>query len=131
MKLVRRNTSLFKYYAFMGQESDVDENGFHTGVPVPLYDNPVVKRGSISAPSGGVTQALDGLEGTYTHTLIMATPKSGIKEDGLIVWRNQQFAVTAVRPSINFTLIALRKKAEDNGDIITVGNSEDVGGNGG
>ena len=130
MKLVRRNTTLFKYYPFKGQESDVDENGFHTGVPVPVYEEPIVKRGTISAPSGGVTQALDGLEGTYTHTLIMDTPKSGIKENGLIVWHGQQFAVTAVRPSINFTLIALRRKAEDNGGIIIVANDAAGGGDG-
>lgn len=118
MRLARRNTTLFKYKPFLGLGSDVDDSGFHTGNPVPMYGEYRTMRGTISAPSGSVTQALDGLEGTYTHTLIMDSPKVNIKEDGIITWRGNDYAVTAVRPSINFTLIALRKMAVDH-EILT------------
>ena len=120
MRLARRNTTLFDYYAFNGQTTGRDENGFYTGEPALSYATPVTLRGTISAPSGSVVQALDGLEEAYTNTLVMDTPNTGIKEDGLICWNGEYYAVVAVRPSINFTLIALRKKIVNHGDIVII-----------
>lgn len=119
MKLCRRNTTLFDYEPFLGLVNDLDEHGRHTGEPTPAYGAAHTFRGTISAPSGATVQALDGLEGRYTNTLIMASPDTGIKENGRITWKDNHYAVVAVRPSLNFTVIALRlMRTEDGIDVI-------------
>lgn len=127
MRLVRRNTTLFDYMAFQGLESDIVD-GYHTGVPKPIYGDNKTMRGTISAPSGAVAQAFAGLEDAYTHTLVMDSPDTGIKEDGLITWKGDKFVVKAVRPSINFTLIALRKMLDDHDEIVIEEPEEEIGG---
>lgn len=116
MRLLRRNTTKFEYYGYSGVDSDVDDDGLHTGQPHPVYDNPKTYRGNISAPSGSAIQAFDGLEIRYTHTLIMDDPDVNINEAGYIVWKGKSYYITAVVPSINFVTIALLQRTIDNGD---------------
>ena len=119
MKLLIRNRTEFEYYAYSGLESDEDENGLHTGVWHPVYDNPVTYKGNISAPSGSAVQAFDGLEVRYTHVLLMDNPNADISEAGYIVWKGKEYDVTAVRPSLNVLSVALRMRTENHGDQYT------------
>lgn len=119
MKLLIRNRTEFEYYAYSGLESDEDENGLHTGVWHPVYDEPVTYKGNISAPSGSAVQAFDGLEVRYTHVLLMDNPNADISEAGYIVWKGKEYDVTAVRPSLNVLSVALRMRTENHGDQYT------------
>lgn len=119
MKLLIRNRTEFEYYAYSGLESDEDENGLHTGVWHPVYDDPVTYKGNISAPSGSAVQAFDGLEVRYTHVLLMDNPNADISETGYIVWKGKEYDVTAVRPSLNVLSVALRMRTENHGDQYT------------
>lgn len=116
MKLLIRNRTEFEYYAYTGLETDEDENGMHTGVWRPVYDNPVTYKGNISSPSGSAVQAFDGLEVRYTHVLLMDDPNADISETGYIVWKGKEYDVTAVRPSLNVLSVALRMRTENHGD---------------
>ena len=109
MRLLRRNTSVFSYRAFAG-EQEVLKDGRHTGNTKPLYAEPVQYRGNISAPSGFATDNLFGVNTKYTHVLLMDNPNADIKEDGLIDWNGSSYEIKAVRPSINVLAIALKKK---------------------
>ena len=107
----------FKYYAYTGLTSDVDEEtGLHTGVPKPVYADPVSYKGNISSPSGSTVQAFDGLEIRYSHVLVMDDPNADIKETGYILWKGNKYSVEAVRPSLNFLSVALRQQIQDYGD---------------
>ena len=117
MKLLRRNTTEFKYYAYTGLDDDIDpETGLHTGIPKPVYDDPVTYRGTISTPSGSAVQAFDGLEVRYTNILVMDDPNADIRETGYIVCKGKQYLITAVRPSMNVLSIALIERTVDHGD---------------
>jgi len=112
MKLLRRNTTLFEYRAYTGQEEAL-KDGMHTGNWKAAYAEPVRYRGNISAPSGYVTDNLFGQNTQYTHVLVMDRPDPGIREDGLIDWQGEVYEVRAVRPSLNSTTIALRKRTRN------------------
>ena len=117
MRLLKRNMTEFEYYGYTGVDSDVDaETGLHTGVPMPLYSDPVTYKGNISAPSGSVVQAFDGLEIQYTHILLMDDTKADIHEEGYIKWRGNKYDITGVRPSLNVLSVALRQRLNDYGD---------------
>ena len=117
MKCLKRNMTEFKYYAYTGLNSDVDEEtGLHTGVPKPVYADPVSYRGNISSPSGSTVQAFDGLEIRYSHVLVMDDPNADIKETGYILWKGNKYSVEAVRPSLNFLSVALRQQIQDHGN---------------
>lgn len=117
MRLLIRNRTEFDYYAYSGLQSDLDENGLHTGEWKPLYDErPVTYKGNISIPSGRTVQAFDGLEIRYTHVLVMDDPNVDISETGYIEWKNRKYDITAVRRSINSVSIALHQRTEDHGD---------------
>ena len=116
MKLQKRNCVEFEYLPYNGLTSDIDENGFHTGVPVPQYGNPVVYTGNISAPSGSVVQAYDGLEIRYSHILLMDNPDVNIREEGKIRFKNRSYTIKAVRPSMNVFSAALLADTVDYGD---------------
>ena len=117
MRLLIRNRTEFAYYGYTGLDSDIDEEtGLHTGVPKPVYKDPVTYNGNISAPSGAAVQAFDGLEIRYTHILLMDDPNADISETGYIVWKGKKYDVTAVRPSLNVLSVALRQRTEDHGD---------------
>ena len=117
--MCRRNTTLFTYQPFLGLIDDVDERGYHTGEHVPAYGASSTYRGTISAPSGSVVMAFDGLEEQYTHTIIMDTPNTEFTEDGLIEWKGDKYSIVAIRPSLNFTIIAIRKQRSDHDIPIT------------
>lgn len=116
MRLLLRNTTKFEYCAYTGLESDLNEDGLHTGVYKPVYDDPVEYRGNISAPSGRAVQAFDGLEIRYTHVLIMDKPDTDIDEYGKILWNGKTYAITAVRRTMNVLNVALMEQTEDHGD---------------
>lgn len=116
MILLKRNSTEFKYYAYTGLDSDLNNDGLHTGIWKPVYADPVIYKGNISAPSGAAIQAFEGLEIRYTHVLLMDNPNVDIHETGYIEWKERQYDITAVRPSLNVMSIALRERIKDNGD---------------
>lgn len=110
MKLLRRNTVVFEYLPYEGVTSDLNEYEEHTGEPHLVYGDPVEYRGNFSIPSGQTNWTFYGLEGRYTHTLVMDNPKVDIHEGGVIRWKGDLYDVVAVRPSINAVSIALRRQ---------------------
>ena len=116
MKLLKRNCKKFEYLPYTGLESDLDEDGLHTGVPKPVYGDPVEYVGNISAPSGSAIQAFDGLERRYTHVLLMDAPDADIREYGKVRFKGRLYTITAVRPSMNVLSIALLADTVDHGD---------------
>lgn len=116
MRLLKRNCVQFEYLPYTGLESDLDENGLHTGVPHVVYGDPVDYVGNISTPSGAAIQAFDGLEVRYSHILVMDTPNADIREYGKIRYKNRMYTITAVRPSLNVLSVALVADTVDYGD---------------
>lgn len=117
MKLLRRNTTEFEYYGYTGLDSDVDEEtGLHTGVWKPVYAAPITYRGTISVPSGTAEITLAGLDIRYTHVLVMDDPNVDIRETGYIRWRNREYDINAVLPSLNVLSVALQQRTQDYGD---------------
>ena len=114
MKCLKRNMVDFEYLPYEGLGSDIDEDGFHTGIPTPQYGTPVPYKGNISTPSGSVLQAYDGLEIRYSHILVMDNPDIDIKETGKIRYKGNMYTITAVRPSMNVFSAALLADTVDN-----------------
>ena len=110
MKLLKRNMTEFEYLPNDGTESDLNEDGEHTGEFHPVYGEPVRYKGNISAPSGQVQHQFYGEDIRYTHTLLMDDPHADINEHGLIRWKGAVYDIQAVRPSLNVLSIALRKQ---------------------
>ena len=108
MKLLRRNTRVFEYLPWTGEETDLDENGQHTGEFYPVYGDPVEYRGNISSPSGKVNQTFYGQDLRYTHTLVMDKSDTDISETGLIRWNEGIYEIVAIRRSLNGLSAALR-----------------------
>lgn len=116
MKCLRRNMTEFEYLPYDGTETDLNEYGEHTGEFHPTYGDPVPMKGNISVPSGRVNQTFYGQDIRYTHTLVMDNPNVGISEQGVVRWKGDLYDVQAVRPSINFVSIALRKQTKNHAD---------------
>lgn len=112
MRMLKRNTVLFEYRAYLGKEEKL-VNGLHTGNTRPVYDSPVVYRGNISAPSGLATANLFGINTNYTHVLLMDDMLADIREDGVITWKDDDYDVQAVRPTMNVLAVALRKRTKN------------------
>lgn len=112
MRLLKRNTTAFEYRAYLRSE-DVLVNGLHTGNVKPVYDGPVQYRGNISAPSGFATDNLFGINTQYTHVLLMSDMNADIKEEGLVIWKEDEYDVQAVRPTMNVLAVALRKRTKN------------------
>lgn len=116
MKLLKRNLTEFEYLPYKG-ESDIDpETGLHTGDPVSQYREPILLEGNISTPSQLVNPTFYGEDIKYTHTLVMEPPETAIDEYGLIQWNGDTYDIRAVRPSLNFLALALRKRTKDHAD---------------
>lgn len=115
MRLLRRNTTVFWYRPFVRSDEKL-LNGRHTGTYEPVYGDPIQYRGNISAPSGSVSENLFGQNIQYTHVLLMDDPDADIREDGLVEWKNGEYEIRAVRPSINVLAVALRKRTKDHTD---------------
>lgn len=114
MRLLRRNLTEFEYLPYDGTETDLNDDGEHTGEFHPKYGDPEIYRGNISTPSGQTTHTFYGSDIRYTHTLLMDRDV-GITEHGVIRWRGRMYEVTAVRPSLNVVNIALRQMTADEG----------------
>lgn len=115
MRLLKRNTTVFDYRKYLGEE-EILKNGHHTGNYAPAYDEPVQYRGNISAPSGFATDQLFGINTQYTHVLLMDDPDADISEDGLIEWKGAVYEIKAVRPSLNVLAVALKKQTANHVD---------------
>lgn len=118
----------FEYFAYTGLESDLNEDGLHTGIYAPVYEEPVTYKGSISAPSGAAVMAFDGQNIRYTHVLLLDNPDIDIQETGYIVWKGKKYDITAVRPSMNVLNIALRQQTENHGDQLEEADEGDISG---
>lgn len=110
MKCLERNKTSFEYLPYDGTETDLNDDGEHTGDFRPEMGKPKEYRGNISVPSGQTQQLLYGEDIRYTHTLIMDNPNADINEYGVIRWKGEMYDITAVRPSLNFLSIALKKQ---------------------
>jgi hypothetical protein len=110
MKCLKRNMTKFEYLPHTGLETDVNEDGEHTGEFHPQYGNAVEKEGNISSPSGQTSQQFYGQDIRYTHTLVMDDPNVDFNELGLIRWNGELYNIVAIRPSLNAVSIALRKQ---------------------
>lgn len=128
MKLLRRNTTVFQYRAYAGNEEiqrqetayinntpHIQGDGRHGGNYRPKYADPVEYRGHISRQGGYASAQYFGLETKYTHTLLMDNPKADIKETGLIDWNGDTYEITAIRRTINVMAIALQKQTKTGG----------------
>lgn len=116
MRLLKRNTTAFEYLPNDGVSSDLNQAGEHTG-EFQLVDGEAVSyRGNISIPSGQSNWTFYGLEGRYTHTLVMDNPNVDIHEGGVVRWKGNKYDVIAVRPSLNAISIALRQQTENHAE---------------
>lgn len=116
MKLLRRNSTKFEYLPYTGRETDLNEDGLHTGVTKPLYGNAVTYRGNISTPSGATAQTFYGLEVRYSHVLLMDDPSVDIRETGKIRYNNKEYTITAVRRSMNVLSASLLEETSNYGE---------------
>ena len=116
MKLLRRNVKKFEYLPYTGRETDLNDNGLHTGIFKPVYGNAVSYKGNISLPSGAVAQTFYGLEIRYSHILLMDDPMVDIQETGKIRYNNREYAITAVRRSMNVFSAALLEDTANHGE---------------
>ena len=125
MKCLKRNMTWFKYFPSDGTDTDLNEDGEHTGEYRRKYGHPVRYMGSFSAASGRESQMFYGDDIRYTHTLTMDDPNVEINEYGLVKWTGALYDIQAVRPSINFVSIALRKQTEAHSDPYVVPESDE------
>ena len=109
MRILRRNSTVFRYYEVTGT-TEVLKDGKHTGNYKATYSDPVTYRGNIGLPNGTATDNLFGLNTPYTHVLLMDDPKAAIKETGIVEWQNVLYEVRAVRPSLNVLSVALKRR---------------------
>lgn len=116
MKCLRRNMTEFEYLPCDGTESDLNNDGEHTGEFHRSYGDPIPYKGNISTPNGKANQTFYGEDIRYTHTLVMDNPDTEIREGGLIRWKGNLYDVQAVRPSINSVSIALRRQTKEHYD---------------
>ena len=110
MRLLKRNTTEFEYLPMTDEQSDLDEDGYHTGIFKPIYGDPIEKKGNISTPSGQANQTFYGMDLRYTHVLVMDHVDEDITETGIIRWKGDLYDIRAVRPSLNSLSVALRKQ---------------------
>lgn len=108
MKLLKRNQTAFGHMPYLGKH-EVLEDGRHTGRYETHYGGPIPCVGYIAIPTGYITATWFGIDTDYTHILLMDNPSYGIKEEDRIDWQGATYEVKAVRPSINFLSIAIKK----------------------
>lgn len=113
MKCLKRNMTEFEYLPYTGTDTDVNDDGDHTGEFHRQYGEPIPYKGNISSPSGYTNQTFYGLNIQYTHALVMDDPNAKIDEYGVVRWKGDLYDITAVRPSINSLSIALKKQTKD------------------
>lgn len=119
MILLKRNLKEMEYLPYEG-ESDIDPTtGQHTGEPVPSFGEPIPFLGNISAPSQYVNPTFYGEDIRYTHTLVM-DPHADfpVNEYGMIRYLGDLYEIRAVRPSLNYISLALRKQTKDHSEEV-------------
>lgn len=109
MKCLKRNKSMFLYMPRLSDETDLNDEGEHTGDFKAEYGASVLYYGNISAPSGHANQLFYGMDLRYTHILVMDNIYTSIQENGRIWWNWEYYEVIAVRRTLNAVSIALRK----------------------
>lgn len=127
MRILLRNTTKFEYLPYTGLETDLNEDGEHTGDFRQKLGEPKEYRGNISTPSGQTQPMMYGEDIRYTHTLVMDKPDVEISEYGVIRWKGELYDITAVRRSINAVSIALKKQTVDHGEPYEPENAVDEG----
>lgn len=117
MILLKRNLKEMEYIPYEG-ESDIDpDTGLHTGEPVQSYGEPIPFFGNISSPSQYVNSTFYGEDIRYTHTLAMEpTDEFEVNEYGVIRYNGDTYEIRAVRPSLNYVTLALRKQTKNNAE---------------
>ena len=115
MRLQKSNCTTFTYRPFLG-ETDIDDDGYHTGEFIPSYGEGIEYYGNINPPGGMAQQTLFGIDTRYTHVLLMDNVKADIREDGIIEWNGNEYDIRAIRPSLNVLSIALRKRTSNHGE---------------
>ena len=117
MILLKRNLKEMEYIPYEG-ESDIDpDTGRHTGEPIPTYGEPIPFSGNISTPSQYVNPTFYGEDIRYTHTLIMEpTDEFMVNEYGLIRYNDAIYEIRAVRESLNYLELALKKQTVNHAD---------------
>ena len=113
MRLLKRNMTDLEYLPYSGMETDLNEDGEHTGEFHPKMSDPVPLKGNMSTPNGQVNQTFYGTDERYTHVLLLDNPKADIRKTGKIRWKGELYDILAVQPSLNVMSIALRKQTEN------------------
>lgn len=113
MQVLLRNTTKFEYLPYTGTESDLNDDGEHTGEFYPDHGEAVEYRGVISSPNGETNQTFYGEDIRYTHVIVMCKPKADIQEHGMIRWKGELYDILAVHRSLNNIRIALKKQTVD------------------
>jgi len=115
--LLKRNLKEMEYIPYEGESDIHPDTGLHTGEPIPSYGEPIPFLGNISAPSQYVNPTFYGEDIRYTHTLAMEpNDEVPVNEYGLIRYNGEMYEIRAVRPSLNYLNIALRKQTVDHAD---------------
>lgn len=117
MILLKRNLKEMEYIPYEG-ESDIDpDTGRHTGEPIPSYGEPIPFSGNISVPSLYANPTFYGEDIRYTHTLVMEpTDDFKVDEYGKIRYNGDLYDIRAVRESLNYLHLALRKQTKNHAD---------------
>lgn len=110
MKLLKRNLRKMEYLPYTGQQTDLNENGEHTGEFYPEYGDPVEFRGNIGVAAGYARQEFYGLDIRYSHFLLPEDPNMDIRETGLVRWNGELYDIVNVHPSLNVLSVALQKQ---------------------
>jgi hypothetical protein len=66
-------------------------------------------RGTIDLPNGHISKELFGIDTDYTHVVILDRRDADIKEQGRIDWEGNTYQIQAVRKSLNFMSLAIKK----------------------
>lgn len=114
MRYLRRNSKKFTYALYESTEATLDENGNETGEHRNVYSLPVSVRTSIGAPNGEEVSEIFGTFGDYTRVIIIYSRNIPIAKntrlwlDGADTSKPHNAIVTAVRPHLNCTYIAVK-----------------------
>lgn len=114
MKLMRRNKEVFYYCLYKGSEPNIDEYGNETGESIPQYEEPVLKRASISEASGETTNEMFGVNVDYDKVIITEDCTCPIDELSVLYVDkepdgNPDYVVKRVSPSFNFISYAIKR----------------------
>lgn len=112
MRMLKRQETEFEYMPYYGKTEILDD-GRHTGRYGLRLGGRETYRGNLAMPTGYVQATWFGIDKDYSHILIIADPKADIKEEGIIECEGNTYVIQAVRPSINFLSIAMRRVTKE------------------